>query len=135
LVLKGGGKAYIRLRVPKYTNTADGATSIAKEMTMRIPQLGEMAEVLCGGKMPAVISIGKRCLEVGYAFYWPPFSEHPFFVEPDGSRVTMEVEGNILSLGEKSTMLVQPRVRMDLTLTRRKTRTWRVFLVARPLDA
>jgi hypothetical protein len=43
----------------------------------------------------AVFSIGKRCLEMGYAFYWPPFSERPFFVKPDGSRVTMEVEGNI----------------------------------------
>jgi hypothetical protein len=39
---------------------------------------------------------------MGYAFFWPPFSEHPFFVKPDGSRVTMDVEGNIPYLtGEK----------------------------------
>jgi hypothetical protein len=76
-------------------NTANGVTSIAKELTMYIPQLDEMAEVLCGDKVPAVISIGKRCLETGYAFYWPPFSERPFFAKPDGSRVAMEVEGNI----------------------------------------
>jgi hypothetical protein len=95
LALKGGGKAYIRLRVPKYINTANGVTSIAEESTMYIPQLDEMAEVLCGDKVPAVISIGKRCLETGYSFYWPPFSERPFFAKPDGSRVAMEVEGNI----------------------------------------
>jgi hypothetical protein len=28
LVLKGGGKAYIRLRAPKYLDTANGVTSI-----------------------------------------------------------------------------------------------------------
>jgi hypothetical protein len=62
---------------------------------MCIPRLDEMAEVLWGDKTPAVISIGKRCLEIGYAFYWPPFSERPFFAKPDGSRVAMEVEGSI----------------------------------------
>jgi hypothetical protein len=39
---------------------------------------------------------------MGYAFFWPPFSEHPFFVKPNGSRVTMDVEGDIPYLaGEK----------------------------------
>jgi hypothetical protein len=42
-----------------------------------------------------VISIGKRCLEMGYAFYWPPYSESPFFVKPDGTRVVASVENNI----------------------------------------
>jgi hypothetical protein len=32
---------------------------------------------------------------VGYAFFWPPFSEHPFFVKPDGTKVIVDVEGNI----------------------------------------
>jgi hypothetical protein len=64
-------------------------------MTMCIPQLDEMAEVLCGDKTPVVSSVGKRCLDMGYSFYWPPFSQRPFFVKPDGSRVIIEVEGNI----------------------------------------
>jgi hypothetical protein len=44
---------------------------------------------------PSVISIGERCLEMGYAFYWPPYSESPFLVEPDGAHVVMTVENNI----------------------------------------
>ena len=40
-------------------------------------------------------TVGKRCLEMGYAFYWPPYSESPFFVKPDGTRVVMSVENNI----------------------------------------
>jgi hypothetical protein len=95
LVLKGGGKAYIRMRAPKYLNTATGLTSITKEMTMCIPQLDEMAEMLCCQNSPEVISIGKRCLEMGYAFFWPPVSKRPFFIKPDGTRIVMHVEGNI----------------------------------------
>jgi hypothetical protein len=34
LVLSRGGEAFMRLRVPKYLNTANGLTSIHQEMTM-----------------------------------------------------------------------------------------------------
>jgi hypothetical protein len=95
LVLKGGGKAYIHLRTPKYLNTASGVVSIAKEMTVCIPQLDEMAEIFCREKTPAVLSVGNRCVEMGYAFYLPPFSEDPFLIKPDGARIIMDVEGNI----------------------------------------
>jgi hypothetical protein len=95
LALSQGGKAFIRLRAPKYLNTANGLTSIHQEMAMCIPQLDEMAEMLCCKNTPSVISIGKCCLEMGYAFYWPPYSENPFFVKPDGAHVVMIVENNI----------------------------------------
>jgi hypothetical protein len=32
---------------------------------------------------PAVISVGKRCMEHGYGFYWPP-GQNPYFVLPCG---------------------------------------------------
>jgi hypothetical protein len=95
LVLKEGGKAYIRLRTPKYLNAANGVTSITEEMTMCIPQMDEVAEILCREKTPAVVSIRERCVEMGCAFCWPPFSENSFFIEPDGTRIIMGVEGNI----------------------------------------
>jgi hypothetical protein len=47
VVLKGGGKAYIRVRAPKYLNAANGITAVARGMTMYIPQLDEMADVMC----------------------------------------------------------------------------------------
>jgi hypothetical protein len=95
LVVRERGEAYIRLRAPKYLTSANGLTSITKEMTMYLPQLDEMAEMLCCPSTPSDISIGKRCLEGGYAFHWPPYSQHPFFIKPDGTRVIMDVEGNI----------------------------------------
>jgi hypothetical protein len=111
-------------------NTANGVTSITKEITMCIPQLDEMAAVLFGDKRPAVISIGKRCLEMGYACYWPPFSERPFFVKPDGSRITMEVEGNIPYLTGREVDNACPAEGTDGP----DARTWRICLVARQPD-
>jgi hypothetical protein len=95
LAMNRGGQAFIRLRAPNYLNAANGLTSIHQEMTICIPQLDEFAEILCCESTPSVISIGKRCLEMGYAFYWPPYSESPFFVKPDGTRVVVTVENNI----------------------------------------
>jgi hypothetical protein len=75
LVLKGGGEANIRARAPTYLNISDG---IIEEMTMCIPQLDEMAERLCLMNAPSVLSVGERCVTMGYALFWPPFSGHPF---------------------------------------------------------
>jgi hypothetical protein len=69
---------------------------------MYIPQMGEMIDAMRLSHTPSVLSIGERSVTMGYAFFWPPYSEHPFFVKPAGSRVTMDVDGNILYLtGEK----------------------------------
>ena len=39
---------------------------------------------------PDVLSIGKRCVELGYGFHWEPYSKRPYFVPPEyhlGERV------------------------------------------------
>jgi hypothetical protein len=103
VVVQAGGKAYIQAKPPKYLNTANGITAVAKGVTMYIPHLDEIADIMCLTHTPSVLSIGKRCMTMGYAFFWPPFSEHPVFVKPDGSRVTMDVEGNIPYLTGETT--------------------------------
>jgi hypothetical protein len=60
LVVRRGGEAYMRMRAPKYLNTANGLTSITKEVTLYLPQLDEMADMLCCQNTPSVISICKR---------------------------------------------------------------------------
>jgi hypothetical protein len=59
-----GGQSLIRLREPKYLQTANGITSLHHEITMYIPQLDEFAEILRMKSTPSVISIGKRCVEM-----------------------------------------------------------------------
>ena len=41
---------------------------------------------------PDLISIGRRCLEMGYSFHWPSGSKSPFFVLPESDqRVHLQV--------------------------------------------
>jgi hypothetical protein len=39
---------------------------------------------------PAALSIGRRCMEMGYGFYWPPHGK-PKMVDPNGRNIPMEV--------------------------------------------
>ena len=43
---------------------------------------------------PAVLSLGKRCLEDGYSFHWPA-GEQPTFVGPDGKHIPLIVRHNV----------------------------------------
>jgi hypothetical protein len=90
-----GGQSLFRLREPKYLQTANGVTSLHHEITMCIPQLDEFTEILRMRNTLSVISIGKRCVEMGYCFHWPPYSESSFFVKPDGTRAICLVKNNI----------------------------------------
>jgi hypothetical protein len=71
-----GGQSLIRLRESKFLQTANGATSLHHEITMRIPQLDEFTEILRAKNTPSVVSIGGRCVAMGYCFHWPQYSEN-----------------------------------------------------------
>jgi hypothetical protein len=94
VVVEAGGEDYIQVKPPKYLNTASGVAAVTKGVTMCIPQLDEMTDIMCLSHSPSVLSIGGLCVTMGYAYFWPPYSEHPFFAKPDGSRVTVDVVGN-----------------------------------------
>ena len=40
---------------------------------------------------PAVLSIGRRCVDHGYGFYWRPFSKIPEFITPDREAIPITV--------------------------------------------
>jgi hypothetical protein len=101
VVVEAGGEDYIQVKPPTYLNTANGVASATKGVTMCIPQLDEMTDSMCLSHTPSVLSVGERCVAMGYAFFWPPYSEHLFFVKPDGSSVTMDVVGDIPYLAGK----------------------------------
>ena len=44
---------------------------------------------------PDVISIGWRCVELGWSFWWPPFALHPVLTPPLGNAVVCNVRGHI----------------------------------------
>ena len=39
---------------------------------------------------PAALSTCRRCMEMGYGFYWPPYDK-PRMVDPDGRNIPLEV--------------------------------------------
>ncbi len=43
---------------------------------------------------PAVLSVGKRCMEQGFTFHWEA-GRDPIMINPDGLVVELEVERNI----------------------------------------
>ncbi len=43
---------------------------------------------------PAVLSVGARCVEMGCSFIWLP-RQNPYFVNPDGLIIRLEVHHNI----------------------------------------
>jgi len=40
---------------------------------------------------PDVLSMGRRCVQLGYSFHWPAGSMEPFLVRPDGVHVKLAV--------------------------------------------
>ena len=52
---------------------------------------------------PAVLSVGRRCIEEGYEFRWKPYSRNPTFHLPDGTVINMEVDGYVPYIVEEPT--------------------------------
>ena len=75
-------------------NTADpllfagvGGTKAAKlKLLLRCPELGGTVEPLVMDDTPDVISIGWRCVELGWSFWWPPILTSPTADAPSGPR-------------------------------------------------
>ena len=44
---------------------------------------------------PSVVSVGQRCLEMGYSFHWLPCSKEPYFEAPDGAIIPVVVYGSV----------------------------------------
>lgn len=54
-----------------------------------------------------VLSVGRRCVDMGYEFHWPTGSTRPYFVTPDGSHVEIEV-GNFIPFLDATSSPISP---------------------------
>ena len=48
---------------------------------------------------PAVLSVGKRCMEEGWTFVWNPWKK-PLLISPAGKKIHLKVHGNVPYLVE-----------------------------------
>ena len=74
---------------PTTLETANGDVEVVETIPMQIDALKEVIDPYILDETPDVLSIGKRCEEMGYDFHWYGYSKRPFFVTPDGDKVSM----------------------------------------------
>ena len=87
-----------RVRRIKF-NTANGNTSSELAITFDIETLAKCALVRILDSTPAVLSMGMRCMRMGYSFHWPA-GHNPVFIRPDGKHAKLKVIGDIPCLTE-----------------------------------
>ena len=80
------------MRKPLVLMTAGGLVNVDKTADIYVKELDERIQPLVLKSTPAVLSVGMRCMKMGYAFHWPA-GETPYFITPNGSRVDLKVRG------------------------------------------
>ena len=98
--------------------TADGFTSTSDVAEIVVDELDETVKPHVLDETPAVLSIGRRCVKMGYAFHWMP-GKLPFMVTPKQGFVHLQVK-------DDSSMFVHP---CSLTII------WKVFVLPFALTA
>ena len=70
--------------------TANGKTNAKGVAHMRVEWLEELIEAYVLESTRSLLSLGKRCKELGYRFIWDPFGD-PIFFDPKGKRLKIDV--------------------------------------------
>ena len=79
---------------PLTFSTANGTTKADEDIFLHLDELDEDIEPFVLPSTPAVLSIGRRCLDHGYSFRWPA-GKLPYFITPKGVKVKLIVEDYI----------------------------------------
>ena len=74
--------------------TANGSTSTSDVAKIVVDELDETVEPHVLDETPTVLSIGRRCMKMGYAFHWMP-GKLPFMVTPKQGFVHLQVKDDI----------------------------------------
>ena len=68
-------------------STANGLTVSQDEVDLDVPELGIKIKPHVLEDCPDALSMGIRCAEQGFGFYWDPFSYKPRLIRPDGHTI------------------------------------------------
>ena len=89
-----------RMDLPTYDDkvvnfhTANGVTCSTKRSSIKFEAFREPAEAHILEDTPSVLSMGKRCVDLGYSFVWPT-GRTPFMLDPNGNIIEMTVKDYI----------------------------------------
>ena len=88
-------------------HTANGATCTAGRVDADVGNLDEVIEAHVLESTPSIISVGKRCMDMGYSFVWTAGCR-PTLTCPSGRTVTLDVINNVPYLPHGDTQFVSP---------------------------
>ena len=89
-----------RMDLPTYDDvvvnfhTANGVTSSTKRSDIKFEAFDEPAQAHILEDTPSVMSMGKRCVDLGYSFIWPS-GKTPYMIDPNGDIIEMTVRDYI----------------------------------------
>ena len=89
-----------RMDLPTYDDkvvnfhTANGVTCSTKRSDIKFEAFNEPAQAHILEDTPSVISMGKRCVDLGYSFIWPS-GKTPYMIDSDGNVIEMVVKDYI----------------------------------------
>ena len=78
-------------------DTANGSVPATEVIGLDIDELDERVHPYILPSTPALLSVGRRCMKMGYTFVWKP-REEPYFITPSGKVVVLEVINDIAYL-------------------------------------
>ena len=79
---------------PMYFQTANGTTATSKVAPIYISELGEEIHPHVLKETPPVVTVGRRTMSEGYSFVWCA-GANPYFLTPIGTKIELEVIGDI----------------------------------------
>ena len=89
-----------RMDLPTYDDTvvnfhtANGVTSSTKRSDIKFEAFDEPAQAHILEDTPSVMSMGKRCVDLGYSFIWPS-GKTPYMLDSNGNIIEMTVRDYI----------------------------------------
>ena len=74
--------------------TANGITETREVAKCSVDSFQEEAKPFILEQTPAVLSVGMRCMKLGYTFVWPP-NDQPFMINQFGKRISLHSKDDI----------------------------------------
>ena len=87
--------------------TANGSVEADTKHEVHVEALDKPLQFVLLPNTPAVCSVGKKCMEQGFSFFWPK-GEAPYFVCPDGRKVQCQLRGNVPVFGDRGPLSACP---------------------------
>ena len=104
-----------RARVPMTVQTVNGVVDCNDIVPQQIGPIQAVVDAYVTESSPCLLSVGRRVVDEGYAFYWDAWSETPRLLTPDGDVVDLVVQNYVPYLIDVDIMGSYKEEEVDIT--------------------